>query len=104
MMILGIFILMNMSLVVSEEDVMKSELTEKSTDWNKSMAKEFDCSYKAKMMKSPDNYKYAYKTGYNRGYGMVGYGLLKLVYIAVGAFIVSLIFWLTRNWLVKNRK
>jgi len=106
-MILGIFLLLNMGLVVSEEDVMK--LAEKSADdsWDKSehIDKDFDCSYKDKMT----NYKsgvYAHKMeyGHKGAYGTFGYGILKLVYIAMGAFIISSIFWLTRNWLVKNKK
>jgi hypothetical protein len=40
------------------------------------------------------------------GTGMMGtgMGLVGLVYFAVGAFIFSVIFWLTHNWLVPKRK
>jgi hypothetical protein len=41
--------------------------------------------------------------GYDRG----GSGMdmiIGLVYFAVGAFIFSAIFWLTHNWLAKNKK
>jgi len=39
--------------------------------------------------------------------GDIGYGLMELygvVYFAIDAFIFSVIFWLTRNWLVKGKK
>jgi len=48
--------------------------------------------------------------GKKMGYGMIGstgnfwYGLLGLVYFAVIAFIFSLIFWLTHNFIVKDKK
>ena len=35
--------------------------------------------------------------------GMFGYGLLWLVYFALAAFIFSVIFWWTHNWLAKKR-
>ena len=40
------------------------------------------------------------------GYGMMGYGwgLLGLVYFVLAAFIFSIIFWLTYEWLVKKKK
>lgn len=40
------------------------------------------------------------------GYGMMGTGMFSLfglIYLAIGAFIFSAIFWLTHNWLVKKR-
>jgi len=38
------------------------------------------------------------------GYGgMFGMGLLWLLYFSLGAFIFSVIFWLTHNWLAKKR-
>lgn len=46
--------------------------------------------------------------GFGMGYGMMGgmswMSLWGLLYLAVGAFIVSVIFWLTYNWLVKSKK
>jgi uncharacterized membrane protein len=44
------------------------------------------------------------------GYGMMGgsgwfgMGLLGLIYLAIGAFVFSVVFWLTHNWLVPKRK
>ncbi|MFH1064184.1 MAG: hypothetical protein V1729_03835 [Candidatus Woesearchaeota archaeon] len=43
------------------------------------------------------------------GYGMMGgtgwFGmlLLGLLYLAIGAFVFSVVFWLTHNWLVKGK-
>ena len=40
-----------------------------------------------------------------RSYGsMYGTGLALLIYFAIAAFIFSIIFWLTHNWLVKEKK
>ncbi len=38
------------------------------------------------------------------GAGMFGWGLLWLVWLVLGAFLFSAIFWLTYNWLVKDKK
>ncbi len=38
------------------------------------------------------------------GGGMFGGWLLGIIYFAIGAFIFSVIFWLTYNWLVKCNK
>jgi hypothetical protein len=43
------------------------------------------------------------------GYGMMGGagmlgGLLGLVYFALAAFVFSVIFWMTHNWLVKKKR
>jgi hypothetical protein len=40
------------------------------------------------------------------GFGMMGTGMFSLfglIYFAIGAFIFSVIFWLTHNWLAKKR-
>jgi len=38
-------------------------------------------------------------------YGMMGgWGLFGLVYFVLAAFIFSVIFWLTYNWLIKGKK
>jgi len=50
---------------------------------------------------------YGMMSGY--GYGMMGgagwfvMGLLGLIYLAIAAFIVSVIFWLTYKWIVKSK-
>jgi len=41
------------------------------------------------------------------GYGMMGYGgmgVFGVVYFALAAFVFSLIFWLTHNWIVPKKK
>jgi hypothetical protein len=38
------------------------------------------------------------------GAGGVGMGLLGLLWLVIGAFIFSVIFWSTYNWLVKEKK
>jgi len=38
------------------------------------------------------------------GMGMFGAGLFGLIYLAIAAFIVSVIFWLTYKWIVKEDK
>ena len=45
----------------------------------------------------------------NTGYGMMGsyggwFGLIGILWLALAAFVVSVIFWLTYNWLVKGTK
>ena len=45
----------------------------------------------------------------NTGYGMMGsyggwFGLIGILWLALAAFVVSAIFWLTYNWLVKGTK
>jgi hypothetical protein len=42
--------------------------------------------------------------GYWTGGWMIGGWLLGLLYMAIAAFIFSVIFWLTHNWLVKAKK
>jgi hypothetical protein len=42
--------------------------------------------------------------GPGTGYGGGMYGLFGLVYIAIASFIFSVIFWLTKNWLVKEKR
>jgi len=42
--------------------------------------------------------------GYDRGGSGMDGMLIGLVYFAVMAFIFSAIFWLTHNWLAKNKK
>lgn len=48
--------------------------------------------------------------GFGSGYGMMsgagmfGMSLLGLIYLALGAFVFSVIFWLTYKWLVKDKK
>jgi len=37
-------------------------------------------------------------------FGMMGGGLYSIVCFALAVFIFSIIFWLTHNWLVKNKK
>ena len=41
--------------------------------------------------------------GSKGGHWMVGWGLLKLVYLAVAVFIVSAIFWWTYKWIVVGK-
>ena len=36
--------------------------------------------------------------------GIWGYWIMKLIFIALGAFIFSVVFWQTYKWLVKNNK
>ena len=36
--------------------------------------------------------------------GMQSAGFAGLIYFIVGCFIFSVVFWLTHNWLVKNKK
>jgi hypothetical protein len=38
------------------------------------------------------------------GAGWFGMGLVGLIYFAIGAFVFSVIFWLTHNWLVKDKR
>jgi hypothetical protein len=35
--------------------------------------------------------------------GMFGLEILKLLYLALGSLVFSVIFWLTYNWLVKKK-
>ena len=43
------------------------------------------------------------KTMMYKSSGILGFGLIKLVCFAVIAFVFSLIFWATHNWLVKKK-
>ena len=36
--------------------------------------------------------------------GMVGGSLLGILWFAIAAFVFSIIFWLTHNWLVPHKK
>ena len=36
--------------------------------------------------------------------GYTGWALLKTAYFVIAAFVFSVIFWLTHNWLVKDPK
>jgi hypothetical protein len=42
--------------------------------------------------------------GAKGGHWMVGWGLLKILYVAVAAFVVSAIFWWTYKWIVVGKK
>lgn len=42
--------------------------------------------------------------GDTAGMGMIGGGLLGILWFAIAAFVFSIIFWLTYNWLVKGKK
>ncbi len=39
-----------------------------------------------------------------KGGWMVGWGLLKIVYLAIAAFVISAIFWWTYKWIVVDKK
>jgi len=41
--------------------------------------------------------------GAKGGHWMVGWGLLKLLYVAVAVFIISAIFWWTYRWIVVDK-
>jgi hypothetical protein len=43
-------------------------------------------------------------SGMMMGGGVYGMGVLGFVYFALAAFIFSIIFWATHNWLVKGKK
>jgi len=42
--------------------------------------------------------------GMKGGSWMMGWGLLKLVYLAVAVFIISSIFWWTYKWIVVDKR
>lgn len=44
---------------------------------------------------------YGMMGGYS-GMGIFGMGLVGLIYFAIGAFVFSVIFWLTHNWISKK--
>ncbi|MBU4437326.1 MAG: hypothetical protein KKH78_03525 [Candidatus Altiarchaeota archaeon] len=51
-----------------------------------------------------DDYGMMDGNGMMGGAGMLGAGLFGLIYLAIAAFIVSVIFWLTYKWIVKEDK
>jgi len=65
--------------------------------WSKDNYDEMSCG--KSYMKHDSGYAMKYK--YGKTHGFV---LLKLIYFVIIVFIFSIIFWLTRNWLVKDKK
>ncbi len=101
--ILLIILLLSVSLVYadveeeSSEDMINANMYKHVKDKNMTFEKAGSCDFAKFHM-----YK---KTGYGKkGYGTFGAGILKIVYFAFASFLFSIIFWLTRNWLVKGKK
>ena len=90
-----------MSFVLAlEDELTKDQLAEKGK-W----AME---NYEDKDMMDKDDYGNMHygmmgKRGYKDPYSMLGFGIVKLLCIAAITFMVSVIFWLTHNWLVKKK-
>tara|TARA_Y100000034_G_scaffold5829_1_gene6464 strand:- start:10624 stop:10956 length:333 start_codon:yes stop_codon:yes gene_type:complete len=101
--ILLIVLLLSVSLVYAEveeeavEDMINANLYKTITSKNITYDKTGSCGFAKSYM-----YK---KAGYGKiGHGAFGSGILKIVYFAFAAFLFSIIFWLTHNWLVKGKK
>ena len=94
------------------DEMMGGEGSESLKQMHINMARSFYCGEHEVMSTSMMNMMMGRNNmmgGKNMAYGvmgggMFGTGLYGLIYLAIGAFIFSIIFWLTHNWLVKGKK
>ena len=115
-LVLGIVLLLSISLILAiEKEDMKPELTKdqlaEKGKWvmenyqdkggcgmgyahKEAMIGKGDYANKECMMR---------KSKHNEVFGFIGFGIVKLLSLAIIAFMVSAIFWLTHNWLVKKK-
>jgi hypothetical protein len=104
-LVIGVFLLLFAGLVFAlgekKETMVKGDL--KPTLYKEGLAeKKVGCGGWDKTSKL--DYKNKFHSGQNIVYAKLGWVIVKLFSIALIAFMVSSIFWLTHNWLVKGKK
>jgi hypothetical protein len=103
-LVIGILLLLSVGLVLAlgeKKEIRAKEDLRPAMYKEKAVEKKFECGGWDKTSKLD------YKNKFHGGqvvYAKLGWLIVKLLSIALITFMVSAIFWLTHNWLVKGKK